>query len=174
MSCTCEHVSRSRSRRKQRDEPAGFALQRVGVRLLARRLQAPKSAQSIPLLPRLEAELRTQRERLARRGFQYVAPKALVFSTLTRRSPGRTNALRAITNAAKRAGLSPEGTQPVGVHDLRHSFAAYAFGLGLTPVQVARMMRHANPQVTLTVYAGLASDAVEELGWKLAGMGGAL
>jgi hypothetical protein len=32
-------------------------------------------------------------------------------------------------------------------------------------------MRHANPNITLTVYAGLSQDAVDELGTKLAAMG---
>ena len=56
---------------------------------------------------------------------------------------------------------------------LRHSLAANAFALGLSPVEVSKLLRHANPQVTLTVYAGLAGDHVEVLGKKLAALGGA-
>ena len=33
------------------------------------------------------------------------------------------------------------------------------------------MLRHANPAVTLTVYAGLAGNHVETLGEKLAALG---
>jgi integrase len=129
------------------------------------------SAQEVPLLPRLETELRTHRERLLKRGFQTVAPSSLVFQTITGLSPGRRNVHRAVSTAAVRADLVPDGAEHVGVHDLRHSFAAYAFAQGLTAVQVARFMRHANPSVTLAVYAGLSRDAFEELGEKLAKMG---
>jgi hypothetical protein len=48
--------------------------------------------------------------------------------------------------------------------------AANAFALGLSPVEVSKLLRHANPQVTLTVYAGLAGDHVELLGEKLAAL----
>jgi integrase len=132
------------------------------------------SAQVIPLLPRLESELRTHRERLAQRGFQTVSPDSLVFQTSRGLSPGRRNVHRAVARAAVKVGLVPEGAEPVGVHDLRHSFAAYAFARGLSPVQVARFMRHANPSVTLAVYAGLSQDAVDELGERLSAMGGTL
>jgi hypothetical protein len=33
--------------------------------------------------------------------------------------------------------------------------------------ETARLLRHANPQVTATVYAGLTDDQVKELGAKL-------
>lgn len=143
----------------------------AGKRIAVSGTKTAASAKEIPLLPRLEAELRLHRERLAQRGFQSVAPTSLVFQTITGLSPGRRNVHRAVATAAVKAGLVPEGTEPVGVHDLRHSFAAYAFARGLSPVQVARFMRHANPNVTLTVYAGLSQDAVAELGEKLSSMG---
>jgi integrase len=59
----------------------------------------------------------------------------------------------------------------VGVHDLRHSFAAYALGGGLSLTETSRVLRHANPQVTATIYAGLSDDAVLALGDKLAAIG---
>ena len=34
--------------------------------------------------------------------------------------------------------------------------------------ETARLLRHANPQVTATVYAGLTDEQVTELGAKLA------
>jgi integrase len=83
------------------------------------------------------------------------------------------NLLRAVHNAAQRAGLVQEGQEPVGCHDLRHSLAANAFALGLSPTEVARLLRHANPRVTLTAYAGLTDDAVATLGEKMAALGGA-
>jgi integrase len=59
------------------------------------------------------------------------------------------------------------GEQPVGLHDLRHSLAANSFALGLTDVEVARLLRHANPRVTMTVYAGLVDGEASKLGEKL-------
>jgi hypothetical protein len=66
------------------------------------------------------------------------------------------------------AGLNGADREPVGCHDLRHSCAAFAFSLGMTPVEVARLLRHSDPAVTLTVYAGLDDATVTGLGAKLA------
>jgi hypothetical protein len=55
----------------------------------------------------------------------------------------------------------------------RHSCAAFAFSLGMTPVEVSRLLRHSDPAVTLSVYAGLDDATVANLGEKLAaGLGG--
>jgi integrase len=122
----------------------------------------------VPLLPALARELRAHRERQAARGFKRIRPDALVFQTSRGKSPGRRNALRALQAAAVKAGLVNEGQEPIGLHDLRHSLAANSFALGLTDVEVSRMLRHANPRVTLTVYADLLEDeASTKLGQKL-------
>ena len=60
----------------------------------------------------------------------------------------------------------------VGCYDLRHSLASAAYDLGLTDVEVARLLRHSNVQVTRTVYTGITDKAVT-LGGKLAKLGGA-
>jgi hypothetical protein len=57
--------------------------------------------------------------------------------------PHRRGALRALQTAAVNAGLVKNGQEPVGLDDLRHSLAANSFGLGLTDVEVARLLRHA-------------------------------
>jgi integrase len=80
----------------------------------------------------------------------------------------RRNVLRAVQNAADGAGLNGEDREPVGCHDLRHSCAAFAFSLGMTPVEVARLLRHSDPAVTLSAYAGLDDATVAGLGEKLA------
>jgi hypothetical protein len=38
----------------------------------------------------------------------------------------------------------------------------------MTPVEVARLLRHSDPAVTLTVYAGLDDASIQRLGEKLA------
>jgi hypothetical protein len=38
----------------------------------------------------------------------------------------------------------------------------------MTPVEVARLLRHSDPAVTLSVYAGLDDASVAKLGEKLA------
>jgi integrase len=73
-----------------------------------------------------------------------------------------------VQNAASAAGLNGEDREPVGCHDLRHACAAFAFSLGMTPVEVARLLRHSDPAVTLSVYAGLDDAGVKGLGEKLA------
>jgi integrase len=71
--------------------------------------------------------------------------------------------------------MPPASTARIGSRSdattLRHSCAAFAFSLKMTPVEVARLLRHSDPAVTLSVYAGLtrADDAtVAGLGEKLA------
>jgi integrase len=66
------------------------------------------------------------------------------------------------------ACLNGVGREPVGCHDLRHSCAAFAFSLGMTSVEVARLLRHSDPAITLSVYAGLDDASVKSIGDKLA------
>jgi integrase len=122
---------------------------------------------SVPLLPTLARELRDRQERQAAKGFNRIQRDALVFQTSRGNSPGRRNALRALQVAAENAGLVVDGQEPVGLHDLRHSLAASSFALGLTDVEVARLLRHANPKVTLTVDAGLTDQAASKIAEKL-------
>jgi integrase len=135
------------------------------IRVPGTKTKASKA--SVPLLPALAAELKAHRERQASQGFDRIGTAALVFQTATGLSPGRRNVLRAVTNAGRRAGLQPEGIEPVGVHDLRHSFAAHALNGGLSMVEAARVLRHANPHVTAAIYAGMTDEAVSALGSKL-------
>jgi len=127
------------------------------------------SAQSVPLLPKLAQELKAHRERQARKGFARIQANALVFQTTTQgRTPTRRNVLRAVRSASERAGLVAEGQQPVGNHDLRHSLASYARALKLSDAEIARLLRHANAQVTRTMYGGLDDEVIASLGSKLA------
>jgi integrase len=124
------------------------------------------SRATVPLLPALARELRAHRARVGVKGLAFVQPEALVFQTRTGRSPGRRNILRAVQTAAAAAGLNPEGAEPVGLHDLRHSAAGLAFE-SLALNEVSRLLRHANPRVTTTVYGGINDDAAAAIGNKL-------
>jgi integrase len=131
-------------------------------------LKTAASAASVPLLPRLAAELREHRSRVAGQSLPRVSPDALVFTTSHGRPHGRRNVLRAVYAAGDAAGLNGEERERVGVHDLRHSFVAMALAAGLTLPEAAALARHANPRVTATVYAGLTDTARAGLGSKLA------
>ena len=115
----------------------------------------------LPLLARLKAHRQTQ----GAIGLPRTERNALVFVTCTGRPQSRRNALRALNVASKHIGLWSEedGREPVGLHDLRHSAASFYFDAGWKTREVSRLLRHANPTVTLTVYAGLAPAEEEEI-----------
>jgi integrase len=126
------------------------------------------SAATLPLLPVLRRELVEHRVRQAQRNLQWVRPDALVFMTMRGKPQSRRNVLRAIYTAGDNLGLNGEGVEPIGLHDLRHSFVAVAFEQGLSAPEVAKLARHANPKVTLGMYAGLTDEGREKAIAKLA------
>jgi integrase len=119
------------------------------------------SSAPVPLLPALERELRTHRSRQASRDLRFTHRDSLVFSTTRGKPQSRRNALRAVQHAGDEVGLNGEGRERVGLHDLRHSFVAIALANGVTLPEAAMLARHANPRVTLAVYAGLTDGARE-------------
>jgi integrase len=52
-----------------------------------------------------------------------------------------------------RPALERAGIRRIRFHDLRHSFASNLLAAGWDVVTVSRLLGHANPQVTLTIYA---------------------
>jgi integrase len=60
--------------------------------------------------------------------------------------------------AVERAGLSGEGKR-LSLHSLRHGFASLLIANGLNVVYVSRQLGHANPSITLEVYAHLFDQA---------------
>jgi integrase len=126
------------------------------------------SAATLPLLPVLRRELVEHRARQAERNLGWVRPDALVFTTTCGKPQSRRNVLRAVYTAGDNVGLNGEGAEPVGLHDLRHSFVAVAFERGLSAPEVAKLARHANPKVTLGMYAGLTDEGREKAIAKLA------
>jgi integrase len=125
------------------------------------------SAATVPLLPALRRELQAHRARLAGRDLRLVHRDALLFTTARGRPQSRRNALRAVHAAGDAAGLNGDGRQPVGLHDLRHSFVAILFASGVSLPEAAALARHANPRVTAAVYAGLTEQSREQLAGKL-------
>ena len=73
-----------------------------------------------------------------------------VFGTQENASCGRGEALRALRATTKRAGI-PSYT----LHELRHTFASILIAQGELPTFVAKQMGHADPGVTMKVYAHL-------------------
>jgi integrase len=125
------------------------------------------SIATLPLFDALARELREHRSRQASRDLRLVHSDHLVFTTRKGGPQSRRNAHRAIVRAAAKAGLNGDGREPVGPHDLRDSFVGIAFAQGLSPVEVAALARHANPRVTLQLYAGLADGGREQAAMTL-------
>jgi integrase len=125
------------------------------------------SRATVPLLPALERELKAHRSRQASRDLQRTHRDALVFSTTRGKPQSRRNALRAVHDAGDKAGLNGPGREKVGLHDLRHSFIAIALSHGVTLPEAAMLARHANPRVTMAIYAGVTDGAREVAVGKL-------
>jgi integrase len=130
------------------------------------------SEQPLRILPALDRELREHRARvLAAGNLGRVHADALVFATKRGKPQSRRNALRAIHAAGDAAGLNGDGRQPVGLHDLRHSFVGLALDAGASLAEAASLARHANARVTAQVYAGLTEDRRERAAAKLIAAG---
>jgi integrase len=125
------------------------------------------SAATLTMLPVLRRELVAHRDRQAGRNLQLLRPDALAFATSRGKPQSRRNALRAIHKAGDNAGLNPDGAERVGLHDLRHSLVALSLERGATVAEVAEIARHANPKVTMTLYAGLTKDGSGKAAAKL-------
>jgi integrase len=125
------------------------------------------SSATVPLLPRLARELRDHRSRVAAVDLRRVHADALVFTTARGRPQSRRNALRAVHAAGDAVGLNGDGCEPVGLHDLRHSYVALALAAGASLAETAALARHANARVTAQVYAGIADGGREAAVAKL-------
>jgi integrase len=117
----------------------------------------------VKLLPRALRVLEAHRKAQAGAGIQFVRPEAFVFvNPKTGTVPHRRNVLRAVSHAS--AGAST-------LHDLRHSLIALALQNGATLPEAAELARHASPQVTAVVYAGVIKGAEHRAVEKLAAAG---
>jgi len=133
----------------------------VGGRVLIRRafvrgrFRTPKTgrARSVALSPALAAaleDLLAQRRREAlERGWPEVPE--LVFCSETSGPLDDRNVTRSWDRLRRRAKAA--GVRPLRLHDARHSFASLALASGKSIRWVAAQLGHANPELTLRVYA---------------------
>jgi integrase len=145
-------------------------------------LQGTKSESSdrvIPLHPRLVAELKAHRQRVSERPVAPLAPSAPIFTTKGGKVPTRQNVRRAIAAAATVADKALRKVERETLdekrlighlhpHDLRHTRAARMIAGGMNIVEVSRFLGHANPQITLRIYAGIADSGIEAMAAKAA------
>ena len=118
-------------------------LARDGTR---KQLKTPAARRDVVLMPELAALLR--RHRLAS---PFSRDEDLVFCSGRGRTVGHRNlTARGLEKAGSRAGLSG-----VTFHALRHTFASLLIDQGHDVVFVSRQLGHANPSITLKVYAHL-------------------
>ena len=68
---------------------------------------------------------------------------------------------------AARAANLPAGVRP---HDLRHTTASLLVRSGASVKALQNMLGHADAQVTLSTYAGLYADELEDLGARMGGL----
>lgn len=88
------------------------------------------------------------------------------------------NLLRAIVAAADKTGLNGAVTvvdgntvrerQPVGCHDLRHTYIALTLAAGVTLPEASLLARHANTRITAGAYGGVNDDTRAKLAGKVA------
>jgi integrase len=88
---------------------------------------------------------------------RYKAPRDFVFRNTLGRGLDYRDAGEAFRQAVKRAGLQAPGK--LTLHSLRHGFASLLIAYGLNVVYVSRQLGHANPSITLEVYAHLFDRA---------------
>ena len=124
-----------------------FQMGRDGER---RRLKTAAASRDVILMPQLAHELR--RQRLAS---PFSDDGDLVFASSGGKTIGHRNlTARGLELACGRAALSG-----VTFHVLRHTFASLLIAQGHDPVFVSRQLGHANPAITLRVYAHLFDAA---------------
>ena len=124
-----------------------FQMGRDGKR---RRLKTHAGSRDVILMAGLAREFK--RHRLAS---HHAAASDLVFATETGRTLGHRNLTgRGLEKACARAEL-----HGVTCHSLRHTFASILIDQGRDPVFVSRQLGHANPAITLRVYAHLFDAA---------------
>ena len=124
-----------------------FQMGRDGER---RRLKTAAASRDNILMPQLAQELRKHRD-----ASRFSHDDDLVFASSHGKTIGHRNlTARGLERACARAGLDG-----VTFHVLRHTFASLLISQGHDPVFVSHQLGHANPAITLRVYAHLFDAA---------------
>lgn len=134
-------------------------------------IQTPKSKaalRTITLFPESVTALKAHRSRqLAQRlQAQEWENNDLVFCTGEGRPIAPTNALRALKAIRKAANAAAEDEADLlpgfDIHDLRHTHATHLLLEGWPIPTVSRRLGHANPAITMAIYAHALSDVRDE------------
>jgi len=123
----------------------------VRQRIRAGRVDAPKTAAGfrvVPIAPALAHDLAAHRM-----ASPHCQNDDYVFATRTGSAWGYRNALRWFAPTVERAGLAD-----VGFHTLRHTAASAWLAAGHPVPEVARLLGHSSPQVTMSIYAHAIRD----------------
>ena len=118
----------------------------------------PKTTQALRDVVLMPALCRVLREHKLKTG--YSQGTDFVFPSLTGTPlQARNLARRALGKALAQGELSADGKPGLRFHDLRHTFASLLIAERLDVVFVSRQLGHANPSITLSVYAHLFDRA---------------
>ena len=145
------------------------SLARLDGVLVVSDTKSAKSRRTVPLSDPALAVLRRVRERTAverRRAEDLWVETGFVFVTDLGEPCDPRNALRALTVAARAAGLPR-----VGLHTLRHSAASVMLSHGVPIAVVSQVLGHSGISITVDVYGHVAPDVSHE---ALAVLGAAL
>ncbi len=115
-------------------------------------LKTPAGRREVVLAPAIAKLLREQW--LAS---PHKRPEQLVFCTLEGRGLNYRDAGEAFRAAIRASGVTASGR--LSLHSFRHAFASLLISRGLNVVYVSRQLGHANPSITLEVYAHLFARA---------------
>ena len=113
--------------------------------------KTPQAVRDVVLMPALANILRQHKL-----GSPHSRPPDFVFSSDSEvGTPMQASNVRrrGLEKAVSDAGLNGEGRPRLRFHDLRHSFASLLIAEGCDVVFVSRQLGHANPSITLSIYA---------------------
>lgn len=108
------------------------------------------SRRTIPLTPRVVAELQSHRARQLERRLRLGdvwSDYDLVFASEVGTPISPRNLIREFVGLVARAGV-----KRVRIHDLRHTYATIALGTGAPVREVADILGHSSPATTLRIY----------------------
>jgi integrase len=85
-----------------------------------------------------------------------ISPYGLMFSTKDGSPLSRKSTWKAYRSAIKRANkhlADADKITELNIHSFRHRFASLLLARNHTPTEVANLMGHSNPMITMTTYA---------------------